>query len=185
MGNRIPTKLDRFTLEGTSVELGSHFEGMRGRDIPLGRYEFVLRRDWPSASSDAIRGRVTVSEPDQVVLWVSERVPSKIAVDYGPYYLFRFKVEPLPDPDPSGEPLRVRLSGLVTSAQEDSIVDPSSGEFPIHSWIIQGLFLVTVLPGDQVLGVQTIALHDIFPREPIIIKLPHDAPKVIHFRPGK
>ncbi len=185
MGNRIPTRLERFTLKGTSVEYGSHFKELKSTEIPLGEYDFVLRRDWPGASSDGIWGRVSINELEQVVLQVAEREPSKIAVDYGPYYLFPFRIDPLPDPARSGDPIRVRLSGLVTSSQEDAIVDAASGEFQIHSWIIKGPFVVTVMQGDQVLGIKLIALHDLFPQKPIVIKLSEDAPAVLHLRPGK
>jgi len=43
-GRSIPVRVESFTLQGTAVELGSHFDGRAGTAIPFGTYEFVLRR---------------------------------------------------------------------------------------------------------------------------------------------
>ena len=51
LGNVIPARLERFTLEGTAVELATHFQGLKGTEIPFGKYEFILRRTGLSAST--------------------------------------------------------------------------------------------------------------------------------------
>jgi hypothetical protein len=183
LGNVIPARLERFTLRGTAVEMASHFDGLKGTEIPFGEYEFVLRWTEHPGSPSKIWSRVNVEAREQTALAVAERDPSGPAVDYADGYSFRFRLEPMPDPGASIEPLRVRFSGLVTNAQEDAVVD-ASGEFRLHSWLIKGPFLLTVLRGNQILGIQPIVFHDVFPSV-VVVKMPHEAPDVIHFRPRR
>jgi hypothetical protein len=182
-GSTIPARVETFRPKEGSAELASHFDGLRATAIPQGKYVFTLRRLEPAEPNGKIWGNVSVELPSQTVVVVAEKNPSAIAADYPPYSTTKFRLDSIPDASETRDPLRVRLSGLVSSDQEDALVD-LSGEFRIHGWL-HGPYILTVLRGRQVIAVQPIVFHDMSRADTVVIKLPSEAPVVVHIEPHR
>jgi hypothetical protein len=183
LGKSIPARVQTFHLKGGSGEFASHFDGLKATAIPHGEYVFTLRRDAAAESSSQIWGSVSVERPEQTVVVIAEREPSPLSESYPPYSTTKFRLQPAPDVGVSPDPLRVRLSGLVSNDQEDALVD-RSGEFRIHGWF-HGPYILTVLRGSQVVAVQPILFHDQSRAETVVINLSSDAPAVLHVGLGR
>jgi hypothetical protein len=149
------------TFSAPWIDLSSKFTGLVGSSIPFASgYRYVLigpatkrtegERDW----TPSIEGQVNVDCPERLVVvmpseaelgWSAERHPLPTS------FLIRGTIERIPASD-SSNPLRLRLHSAIRHGDLDVAVDPA-GRFRIYD-DLSGLWIATILRGDEVLSVQ-------------------------------
>jgi hypothetical protein len=180
---------DGFTVEGCRVarfasvgregaDLTSHFRGLRGTQVPWGLYNYTLKRTLADGREGSDGGRIGISGREMfVVVQADTSLVSGFSADgtFSPNFVIKGKLDPMPAI--KSEPVWIRLSPVHGSFQWDESVD-SSGEFRIHH-PLQGLYLLSVIEGDEVLHVQPIVFGRGFPPEGFVVKLPSMPPEII------
>jgi hypothetical protein len=168
-GITIPFRVDSFVERGRKLELSSHFADLRATDIPHGAYDYVLGGATPTTFGETKSGRVEVWLPENLVV-VKSDLFRPYRGDGGPS-LIRGRIKHVPLAA-TAEPVWIRLNAVYQDQSFDVPVDPD-GEFRIYG--LAGRYLLTVIRGDEVLGVQQVWFQDAHQDDPLVISLP-DAP---------
>jgi hypothetical protein len=178
---------DGFTVEGCRVDrfagqdradLSGRFQGLRGTQIPWGLYDYRLKRPLAAGREGMGGGRIGVTAGEMFfVVQADNGLLAGLAADgtYSPRFAIKGRLDPIPPV--KSEPTWIRLSPVHGSVQWDESVD-SFGEFRIHH-PLQGLYLLTVIQGSEVLHVQPIVFGRGFPAEGFTVKLTDKPPAVI------
>jgi hypothetical protein len=175
-------RLEKFTGKSSGVEFSIQFIGLQATGIPHGNYVYVLRRDEPGVIADVISGTVSVDEPEVLVIRSTERDPHpNIGEDGGPFVTHRGRLEPMPSSDVSKEPIWVKLTSVDKAQHKEVSVDPS-GEFRIYAWL-QGVYILSVIRGDEVLHVQPMTFETVHTTN-FVIEMPQTPPSMLRFRGG-
>jgi hypothetical protein len=176
----VTCRMEKFTARGNGAEFATYFKGLKGLGIPHGSYDYVLRRNEPGVVEEIISGTVSIGEPEVLIIRTTPRVPpfTGLAIlDSGPFTTYSGKLDPMPPPGKSGEPIWVRLTSIQRSQHWEVSVDPSGG-FRIYDWLY-GVYILSVIRGDEVLHVQPIAFESRLPA-PFVIRMPQTPPSMLH-----
>jgi len=177
-----------FTLEGCRVDrffgrdgadLAGRFRGLEGTHIPWGLYSYTLKRRLPDGRDGTGSGRIAVTAGEMlfVVQAASELIAGISASRAVPIdFAIRGRLEPAPIPKSEIDPVWIRLSPVHGTFEWDVSVD-RSGEFRIQNPLV-GLYLLSVIEGDQVLHVQPIDFGQGFRSENVVVKLANEPPVI-------
>ena len=178
---------DGFTLEGCRVDrfidqdgtdLVSHFRRLQGTKIPWGMYNYTLKRPLAGGREGSGGGRVGVTAGEMLIVnQAGTELTAGFSADgtFSPNFVIKGKLDPMPTV--KSEPVWIRLSPVHGSFQWDESVD-SSGEFRIHQ-PLQGLYVLSVIEGDEVLHVQPIVFGRDLPGQGFVVRLPSHPPELI------
>jgi len=176
-----------FTVEGCRVtrfasrdgtDLVSHFRGLQGNQIPWGLYNYTLKRPLTDGREGIGGGQIGVTAGEIfLVVQAGTELLAGFAADGGFSPNFAIKGRLYPMPTVTSEPVWIRLSPVHGTFQWEESVE-TSGEFRIHH-PLRGLYVLSVIEGDQVLHVQPIVFGRGFPPEGFVVKLPAKPPEVI------
>jgi hypothetical protein len=170
---------DGFTVEGCRVEhfagrdradLSARFRGLQGTQIPWGLYNFSLNRPLGNGREGIGSGRITVTVGEMFfVFQAGADLLRGVAADgtFSPKFFIKGRIDPMPPV--KSEPVWIRLSPVHGSLQWDESVD-SSGDFRVHH-PLQGLYLLSVIEGAEVLHVQPIVFDGGSPSDGFVVKL--------------
>jgi hypothetical protein len=149
------------------VDISSHFQGLRGTQIPVGEYIYNLSR-----GARRTTGRISVYSPEVfAVIHASHELLTGASADgvYASRPAIRGKLEPMPTRKSEADPVWIRLSPTNASDRIDVLVDPS-GDFRIYGWSY-GRYVLSVIQGNDLLQVQPITIKDGASRQSLVVKL--------------
>ena len=172
-------QVEKFTSQ-YSVDYSAQFRELRAAKIPQGVYDFVLKRA-DSLGGVRVTGRAFVFEPlALVVVPISRSELSRASSDRFqlPGFEIRGKLTHVPADTPPFEPLRVRLQAIYGSGQFDLPVD-AAGQFRIHN-ALEGRYLLLVIRGNAVLGVEQISFDENDRSADFVIDLSQTSSPVLH-----
>jgi hypothetical protein len=183
-GRTLSCRLEKFTEDGSGgIEYAYRFEGLKGTRLPHGNYIYLLRRNEPGLPDDLVSGKVAIDEPEVLLLIRTKRVPDDPHIshdDNGPFVTYRGKLDPMPPPGESGEPVWIKLTSVESNLHKEVGVDPS-GEFRIYDWLF-GNYILSVIRGGEVLHVQPITFESWLPPPPFVVKMPPTPPSMMRLR---
>ena len=167
-------------IDRNDVNLVSRFHDLHASGVAYGLYRYVVKQRgaWPGS----VEGRAAVSAPQVLVVVPVRRSELRGAIAetvVPPGYQIVGKLKPWPSPE-GREPIRVHLVavyGAYGPAQLDVKVD-ATGEFRIYTPLV-GRYLVAVIRGDQVLGLQQVSFEENWQPATFTITLADALPSIL------
>jgi hypothetical protein len=164
-------------------DLATNFIGLHAQDVPLGIYNYVVRRVEGGRTVEDIAGRLEVLFPENlIVIRVQTSLVPGLTTDRAipSDFVIRGRLEPTPESNTSKGPIWIRFSPLYRSEQLDVPVD-ASGQFRVYQ-PLEGRYLVSVIKGQDVLQIQQVSFEENWRPAQLVISLPASAPTVTHVR---
>jgi len=173
--------VDRFA-DGHDVDLSSRFQDLRAPHVPYGSYSYKLKRTL-GARDVMLQGRTYIALPEQlIVVRLDKQTLLGMSIDRAipREFVIRGKIQPMPAPEASSEPVWVRLLPVFGIVHMDVDVN-ATGDFRIYE-PLSGPYVLNVIRGDQVLHVQQVVFEDGLRLEDFVVNLSQGPAQVLHVR---